>query len=50
VKSLFAPPNKSLQGSGMHKVLDRGRLSQVLQSFSRARVLKGTRPAPELSR
>jgi len=44
------PPNKSLQGSGTHKVLGRGRPSLVLTSALRARVLKRTRPAPELSR
>jgi len=43
-------PNQSLQGSVNHKVLGRGRSSRVLQSMSRARVLKGTRAAPELSR
>ncbi len=44
------PPNKSLQGSVTHKVLGRGRANLVLHSLSRARVLKGTRAAPELSR
>ena len=42
-------PNKSLQGSGTHKVLGRGRPSQVSHSSPRARVLNGSRPAPELS-
>jgi hypothetical protein len=43
-------PNESLQGSGTHKVLGRGRPSQVLQSSQRARVLERTRAAPELRR
>jgi len=43
-------PNKSLQGSGTDKVLGRGRSGGVLKQVVRARVLKGTRPAPELSR
>jgi len=42
--------NKSLQGSGTDKVLGRGRSGGVLKQVVRARVLKGTRPAPELSR
>jgi hypothetical protein len=45
----IAPPNKSLQGSGTHKVLGRGRPSQVLQS-PRARALMRWRPAPEFNR
>ena len=45
-----APPNKSLQGSMTHKVLGRGQLSLVLPQVLRARVLNGTRAAPELSR
>ena len=45
-----ASPNKSLQGSGMHKVLGRGRPSLVLHSLPRARVQNRTRAAPELSR
>ena len=44
------PPNKSLQGSGAHKVLGRGRPSLVFHSSLRARVLKRPRAAPELSR
>ena len=43
-------PDKSLQGSETHKVLGRGRPSLLLQSLQRARVLKRTRSAPELSR
>ena len=44
------PTNKLLQGSVSHKLLDRGRLSVVLHSLPRARVLKRPRAAPELSR
>ena len=44
------PSNKSLQGSVNHKVLSRGRSGGVLEQVLRARVLKGTRAAPELSR
>ncbi len=43
-------PNKSLQRSGTHKVLGRGRPSLLLHSLLRARVLKGRRAAAELSR
>jgi len=44
-------PNKSLQGSVIHKVLGRGRSSLVLTiSAVRARVLNRWRAAPELSR
>ena len=43
-------PDKSLQGSGTHKMLGRGRPSLVLNSLSRARVLVRWRAAPELSR
>ena len=43
-------PNKSLQGSGTHKVLGRGRNARLLEQFLRARVLTRWRPAPELSR
>jgi len=44
-------PNKSLQGPVIHKVLGRGRPSQVLTNGTvRARVLNRRRAAPELSR
>jgi hypothetical protein len=44
-------PNKSLQRSGTHKVLGRGRPSaQTAHGHWRARVLKGRRAAAELSR
>ncbi len=43
-------PLYSLQGSGMDKVLGRGRGSGVLEQVLRARVLKRRRAAPELSR
>jgi len=43
-------PNKSLQRSGTHKVLGRGRPSQERTRALRARVLRGQRPAAELSR
>ena len=46
----FAPPNKSLQGSEIHKVLGRGRFGGVLEQVVRARVLNRWRAAPELSR
>ena len=46
----FGSPNKSLQGSMTHKVLGRGRPSQLRRSLPRARVLKRTRAAPELNR
>jgi len=42
--------NKSLQGSGTHEVLGRGRPSLLPTLALRARVLKRTRSAPELSR
>jgi hypothetical protein len=46
-----APPNKSLQRSGTHKVLGRGRPSaENAHGRWRARVLKGRRAAAELSR
>jgi hypothetical protein len=44
------PPNKSLQRSGTHKVLGRGRPSAERTRALRARVLKGRRAAAELSR
>jgi hypothetical protein len=43
-------PKKSLQGPVIHKVLGRGRDATLLEQVMRARVLKGRRPAPELSR
>jgi hypothetical protein len=45
-----APPNKSLQRSGTHKVLGRGRPSAEITRALRARVLKGRRAAAELGR
>jgi len=44
------PPNKSLQRSGTHTLLGRGRQSLVLNSPSRVRVLTGLSTAPELNR
>jgi hypothetical protein len=43
-------PNKSLQRSGTHKVLGRGRPNAGNTRVLRARVLKGQRAAAELSR
>jgi hypothetical protein len=43
-------PNKSLQRSGAHKVLGRGRSAFALQQVLHARVLIGQRAAAELSR
>jgi hypothetical protein len=43
-------PNKSLQRSGTHKVLGRGRPSAESTRALRARVLRGRRAAAELSR
>ncbi len=44
-------PNKSLQRSGTHKVLGRGRPSaEIAHERWRARVLKGRRAAAELGR
>jgi hypothetical protein len=43
-------PNKSLQRSGTHKVLGRGRPSKSAPERRRARVLKGRRAAAELGR
>jgi hypothetical protein len=46
-----APPNKSLQRSGTHKVLGRGRPSiETAHGHWRARVLKGRRAVAELGR
>jgi hypothetical protein len=45
-----APPNKSLQRSGTHKLLGRGRPSRERTRALRARVLRGRRAAAELSR
>jgi hypothetical protein len=44
------PPNKSLQRSGTHKVLGRGRPSKSAHERCRARVLKWRRAAAELGR
>jgi len=44
------PPNKSLQGPVMDKVLGRGRDATLLAQVVRARVLSRRRAAPELSR
>ena len=46
----MASPNKSLQRSGTHKVLGRGRPSAKRTRALRGRVLKWQRAAPELSR
>jgi hypothetical protein len=47
----FGSPNKSLQRSGSHKVLGRGRPSaETAHGHWRARVLKGRRAVAELSR
>ena len=44
-------PNKSLQRSGTHKVIGRGRPSaEIAHEHWRARVLKGRRAAAELCR
>ncbi len=43
-------PNKSLQRSGTHKVLGRGRPSVKRTRALRARVLKGRRAVAELGR
>jgi hypothetical protein len=43
-------PNKSLQRSGRHKVLGRGRPSAERTRALRARVLKGRRAVAELGR
>ena len=48
---LCPPPNKSLQRSGTHKVLGRGRPSaENAHGHWRARVLKGWRAVAELGR
>ena len=44
------PPNKSLQRSGRHKVLGRGRPGILLHSTLRARELTSQPAAAELSR
>ncbi len=44
------PPNKHMQRAGTHKVLGRGRLSPVLCSTPRARVLRGTRAGADVGR
>jgi hypothetical protein len=46
----FGSPNKSLQRSGTHKLLGRGRPSVERTRALRARVLEGRRAAAELSR
>jgi hypothetical protein len=46
----FGSPNKSLQRSGRHKVLGRGRPSKSAHERWRARVLKCRRAAAELGR
>jgi hypothetical protein len=43
-------PNKTLQRSGTHKLLGRGRWVSCVPQRLRARVLKGTRAAAELCR
>jgi hypothetical protein len=44
-------PNKSLQRSGTHKVLGRGRpITETAHGHWRARVLKGQRAVAELGR
>jgi hypothetical protein len=43
-------PNKSLQRSGTHKLLGRGRVVSAPCRAPRARVLRGRRAAAELSR
>jgi hypothetical protein len=44
-------PNKSLQRSGTHKVLGRGRpIAETAHEHWRARVLKGRRAVAELGR
>jgi hypothetical protein len=47
---LLGSPNKSLQRSGTHKVLGRGRPSLERTRALRARVLKGQRAVAELGR
>jgi hypothetical protein len=44
------PPNPSLQRSGTHKMLGRGRGHVALVDLPSARVLKGRRAAAELKR
>ena len=44
------PPNKSLQGPVIHKVLGRGRDAWLLEQVCGARVLNRWRAAPELNR
>jgi len=46
----MAPPNKSLQRAGTHKVLGRGRPSRERTRALRARVPIGWRAAAELNR
>jgi hypothetical protein len=47
---VLSSPNKSLQRSGTHKVLGRGRPSRERTRARRARVLRWRRAAAELSR
>ena len=47
---LTVPPNKSLQGPVIHKVLGRGGDATMLEQAVRARVLTRWRATPELSR
>ena len=47
---LTVPPNKSLQGPVVHKMLWRGLDATVLEQVVRARVLTRWRATPELSR
>jgi hypothetical protein len=47
---VLVSPNKSLQRSGTHKVLGRGRLSESAHERWCARVLNCRRAAAELSR
>jgi hypothetical protein len=48
---LCTAPNKSLQRTGTHKLLGRGRPSaEIAHERWRARVLKGRRAAADLSR
>jgi hypothetical protein len=47
---VLLPPNKSLQRSGTHKLLGRGRPSESAHERWRARVLRWRRAAAELGR
>jgi hypothetical protein len=50
IGAAYVSPNKSLQRSGTHKVLGRGRPSVESTRVLRARVLRGRRAAAELGR